>query len=166
MKKLRIAVVAAVMALCTGSVAAQPFGHGGHMDVPMRGAGDPTGAGPQMGELSGVHRMLGALELTEEQREQIRDIVDEARREVRAIMDRVRARDHRQEFLEVFTDPDMTAADLDAVFNEMKTTRDQIREIMIEAIVDIHDVLTEEQLQRIMELAESRAHWGDPGPHF
>lgn len=165
MKKITIIAAAAILAAGAGAAAAQPFGHGRPMEAPMHGGHNPAESGP-MGELSGVHRMLAALDLTEEQREEIRNIVDEARSEVRSIMDRTRARDIRQEFLETFTDPDMTEADLDALFTEMRQTRESVREVIIGAIADIHDVLTEEQLQRILELAESRGHLGGPGPRF
>jgi Spy/CpxP family protein refolding chaperone len=116
-----------------------------------------------MEQLGGFMRILGALDLTEEQRERIRTILDDARSRVRDIMEGTERTDQRGRMMELFVSESLTESELLDVMSQRDQVRDDIREIMAAALVDVHDVLTAEQLDRLAELLEERMGRGGPG---
>jgi Spy/CpxP family protein refolding chaperone len=165
MKKRGKALVTALglAALVTGISLAQPggFGGGGH---PAMGGGH-GGGGPAMeGEIGGFVRVLGALDLTDEQREEIGGIMEGARDEIMAIRESFQGINPREELMELFLRDNLTLGDVQAVFYEIDQVQEQVRDVMLEAFVDIHDVLTPEQLERLGEIIEQHhGMGGGPG---
>jgi Spy/CpxP family protein refolding chaperone len=150
----RTAMITAATALMLAAVAsAQPM---------MGEAGGPRGGGrprmsegaPEMGQLGGFLRLLGALDLTEEQRGEIRTVFEDARDDIRAEIEGTRSDDDRRRMLELFASQDLTETEVLALMAERDETRDRIRGIIARALVDIHDLLTREQLARLAEIVE------------
>lgn len=162
-----------VLLLCAGTMLAQgPGGFGGMSGGPMMG---PEGVGGPQGGLGMEHlerfRMLfRGLDLTGEQVEEIRSIVEEAREEARELLEAARPVEDGETFMDLFTSPTLTVRDLEESMGRMDEVRDQVRGIVLQAIVDVHDVLTAEQLQRLAEMAEEHGpgagawHGAGPGP--
>jgi Spy/CpxP family protein refolding chaperone len=144
--------VTAALAL-TVSAAAQPMG-GGRERYPRGGPAEMHGGPPELGQLGGFIRLLRALDLTEEQREGIRGVLEEARDDIRAEMESTRSDDGRRRILELFVSQDLTEAELLEVMRDRDEVRERIRGIVAGALVDIHDLLTEEQLRRMAEMVE------------
>ncbi|MGM0626737.1 MAG: periplasmic heavy metal sensor [Candidatus Fermentibacterota bacterium] len=150
----RTAMITAAAALMLAAAAsAQPM---------MGEAGGPRGGGrprisegpAEMAQLGGFLRLLGALDLTEEQRGEIRTVFEEARDDIRAEIEGTRSDDGRRRMLELFASPDLSESEVLELMAERDGTRDSIRRIVARALADIHDLLTEEQLARLAEMVE------------
>ncbi|MDM7993496.1 MAG: Spy/CpxP family protein refolding chaperone [Candidatus Fermentibacter sp.] len=174
---MRGTVLAAVIAMAvpsvfTGSRAfAQPPSSGGcgagtWAPVPGGGpgcGGAGPGSGPGMGgvAIEALMPVLGGLDLDDAQRGSIDAILEETREEIRSLMDEEAPVDPMAGFMEVFGSPEITVDDLEALAEEMAGRREAAREIELEAIVRIHDVLTPEQLSTIGSLP---VHGGGAAP--
>jgi Spy/CpxP family protein refolding chaperone len=166
---------AVLLALGLGTLAAttafaQPgFMGGGGPGGMGGGPGDMGGrpgmdAGPGMeGDLGGFARVLGALDLTDDQRSEIAAIMETARFEIQSIRSSAEGVNLREELMDLFLQDDLSVSEVEAVFSELDAIREQVRDVMVEAMVDIHDVLTPEQLDRLSELVEMRGGMGGPG---
>ncbi len=159
------AAIVAVLILAAGA-AAQPM-MGGMGGEPRGGRPQLSQGPPEMAQLGSFLRLLGALDLTEEQREDIRSVFEGARDAIRAELESTQSEDGRGRILELFASQDLTEADLLEVMRERDEVRDRIREIVAGALVDIHDILTAEQLRRLAEIVEEGPHGegrhGGPG---
>ena len=136
----------------------------------LRERGGPGEAMPM--ELGRLHRLLAMLELTGEQRAEIGQIVEATRESIMELRS-----DHAEDalsplaFAEVFSREDLDVDDLEELMDQGAELREEMLEIVLEAIVEVHDVLTPEQLDRILALAELAeaagmgTHWGGPGGH-
>lgn len=158
-----------LMALLATLAFAQPGGfgggHGGMGGRPgLSGGGPGMGGGPEMGgEFGPLARLLGALDLTDAQKEEIRTIMDNAREDIEAIRDAYQGIEPRRELLDLFLQEDLSLSEVQAVFDDIDRVKEETRDIMLEALVDVHDVLTSEQLARLGELVEQ---FGSGGPHM
>ncbi|OPL17762.1 MAG: hypothetical protein AVO35_08865 [Candidatus Aegiribacteria sp. MLS_C] len=166
-----IGLAAMVLLLGAGTLLAQgPGGYGGMSGGPMMGPG--SGGGPQGGlgmeHLERFRMMFRGLDLTEEQAEEIRSIVGTAREEARELIEAAGPVEDGESFMDIFTSPALTVRDLEESIDQMDEVRDQVRGIVLQAIVDVHDVLTAEQLQRLAEMADEYGHgaggWSGAGP--
>lgn len=151
-----------VLLLTAGTLFAQGF------EGPAGGpAGGPGGGGHQSGfgmeQLARFRMMFRGLDLTEEQQDEIRSIVDEARERVQTLIETARPQEDRETFMDIFTSPTLTVRDLEDSMGQMDEVRDQVRDIVLQAIVDVHDVLTPEQLEALAEMAEEHAFGPGPG---
>jgi Spy/CpxP family protein refolding chaperone len=172
-EKMRIlGITALAVLLLAGTAMAQPPGG---WNPPGGGAFEtdngPGGGGPGQGggnamEILGRFRMMfRELDLTDSQVDEIHSIVDTAREDARAIMEAAGGPEERTPFMEIFTSPVLTAGDLEEVIGQNSEIRDAIQEIILEAIVDVHDVLTAEQLEELASMAEEHSFgMGGHGP--
>lgn len=135
------------------------FRDGGMGPGPCGPPGGPPG-GPRGGEMmpmefQRLHRLLGALDLTPAQMDEIRSIVESVREEIMDLRER-RGEEafSPSSFAEVFARERLTVEDLEDFFDEGRELREEILEVVLEGLVDIHDVLTEEQLDRIVVITE------------
>jgi Spy/CpxP family protein refolding chaperone len=152
-----IVMAAAIMMLAAGTLLAQgPEGFGGGQGGPMMHSEGAPMQGMGMEYLMRMRMLFGQLDLTEEQQTEIRTIVETAREEVQAIIEAARPQEETESFLDIFTSPTLTVRDLEDGIGRMDEVRDQVRDIVFQAIVDVHDVLTVEQLEKLAELAEER----------
>ncbi len=160
-----ISVLAVTLALA-GMAAAQGPGNwggppAGGPEMMESGHGDMGGPGG-LEQLERFRMLFRQLDLSQDQIDQIRTIVDDAREEVRNLMEDARPQDDAESFMDVFTSPDLTVSDLENLTAGMDEVREQAREIVLQAMVDIHDVLTTEQLQKLAEIAQQHMG-GGPG---
>lgn len=164
----RTAMITAAAALMLAAVAsAQPMtGEAGNPrggGRPRISEGAPSEGAPEMGQLGAFIRLLGALDLTEEQRGEIRTAFEKARDDIRAEIEGTRSDDGRRRMLELFVSQDLSESEVLELMAERDETRDSIRRIVARALVDIHDLLTDEQLVRLAEIVEEGPPAG--GPH-
>lgn len=154
LKGKAIGLAVLVMLVTAGTLAAQgPGGFGGQQAGPMAGPGGGPQGGLGMEHLERFRMMFRHLDLTEEQVEEIRTIVDEARERARELIEAARPVEDEETFMDLFTSPVLTVRDLEDSMARMDDVRDGVRDIVMQAIVDVHDVLTAEQLQRLAEMA-------------
>lgn len=161
-----IGIAAVVLMLAAGTAIAQ---RPGGWDGPSHGGG--FSMGPAHGEPGGVgmqhlqrfRMMFRGLDLTEDQRDEIASIVRDASEEVRDMMAEAEPWEERDTFIETFTSPTLTVADLEESVGRMDEVREGVRDVVFRAIVDVHDVLTAEQLRELADIAEEHGP-GMEGP--
>ncbi len=151
-------ITAIVLILFAGTAIAQPGGMSGG----PRGGGGAEMAGPggrgQQGGLPGMEQiarfrmMFRHLDLSEAQTEEIQSITETAREDVMAIIEEVGRPEDRTPFMEIFTAPTLTVSDLEEARGRDDGTREAMQDIIFQAIVDIHDVLTAEQLEELSSM--------------
>ena len=164
-QKMKIIVTIAITtSLLAGTVLAQGFGDhsssgagrpGGAMMHGSRGPGGPGDhvGGPGFENLERFRMIFRGLDLTSDQTEQVEDIIADTKEQIEVIMDAAEASDVRASFIELFTSPTLTVRDLEITLGAMDENRDAIRDVIYEAIVDLHDVLTAEQLEQLADMA-------------
>lgn len=149
--KTRILTAAAAVLLLAGTAMAQPGGM----------SGDRTGnrnmerqgqAGNHGDVLQRMRPLLETLDLTEEQKTEISDIMEETRNTVEAIMETEEPGNHRGEFLELFASSGITTSQVENLLSERLSTMEEINGIIAGAIVDVHNVLTADQLETLASL--------------
>lgn len=111
-------------------------GHGGHGMKGEAGMGLPF-AGP------GFKRLLDDVQATDAQRKQIQVIVDKARGDLRALHDK--ARDQHQDAMAIWTAPKIDAAEAEKQRQQMLAQHDQVSKRVMQAMLDVGQVLTPEQ---------------------
>ncbi len=141
MASLLIAGSAAVLSV---SAFAGPGGehHG------MRGGGHSMMMG-RMGD-----RMLDAVNATDAQRTQIKQIMQAARDDLKAQRDANRAL--RERSLQIFAAPAVDAAQAESVRQQMIAAHDASSRRMLQAMLDASRVLTPEQRAKLAEMAKQR----------
>jgi len=92
--------------------------------------------------------------------------VETAREDVGAVMEAAGGPEERTPFIELFTSPSFTVSDLEHAADEMDYIREEIQGIAFEAIVDVHDVLTAEQLEDLAGMAEENSFGMGRGPEM
>jgi len=159
--KTAVAVLAAAT-LATGVA----FAQGGGCPA-MMGGGGPDGGMPGFGpENPAAFWMLSQqLDLTDAQQAEIETILEETRDEIDAIFEEAGPPEERPRFMELFTATELTVADLEAAFPGSDEVRDAVRALTLSAIVEIHDVLTADQLAELAEIVEEHGAMG-PGCGF
>lgn len=159
-----IGTLAIAASLLAGTALAQGFGDhspsgsmrpGGAMTHGSRGPGGPGNhaGGPGFENFERFRMMFRGLDLTSDQTEQVEGIIADTREEIETIMDAAEPSEMRSTFIEVFTSPTLTVRDLEITLGAADEARDAVRDVMYEAIVDLHDVLTSEQLDKLADMA-------------
>ena len=171
--KMKITGIAVLtMILLAGTAMAQgpggwsPQAGGSHGGAHEMGAGS-GGSGQQsrfgLENLARFRMMFRHLELTDDQSTQIESIMETAREEAMAIMEDSGRSEDRTHFMDVFTAPTLTVGDLEDTMGRMDEVREAMQDVIFEAMVDIHDVLTTGQLEKLAEMAEEHAGAMGPG---
>ncbi|MCK4807451.1 MAG: Spy/CpxP family protein refolding chaperone [Candidatus Aegiribacteria sp.] len=156
-----IGITALSIIIVAGSAMAQPPG-GWSPPAGGPGAGaHEMGPGQQGGfgleSLAQFRMMFRHIDLTAEQIGQIELIKEAAREEAMAIMEEAGRPEDHISFMEVFTSPTLTVSDLEETMGKMEGVREAIRDVIFEAMVDIHDILTTEQLEKLADMVEEHA---------
>lgn len=154
-KKARtIGVIAIITVLFAGTAIAQGYGRhdGGMPGGGMPGGGMDNGTGPMVGN---IVRLLWALDLTDAQQDEIESIMTNARNQMEELREDATEQNGRDEFMTLFTSATLTVSDLEEQFGNSSNKLEEMQSIMFQAIVDIHDVLTDEQLADLAELADN-----------
>lgn len=151
--KTRTTIIAglAVVLLLAGTAIAQPGGmSGGSMgDRSMSQQRPGDGGGDNF--FQRIQPMMRMLDLTDDQREAIGDIIEEARESLESIRGTEEAGSHREEFLEMFSSSSLSVSEVEALLNERIEAMEEANVIIAEALVGIHDELTPEQLAALAE---------------
>jgi periplasmic protein CpxP/Spy len=148
-RALATAVLVAVtgVAATTALTAQAAPGGGGHRH------GGGMMAGPMMGGgFSG--RMLEAVEATDEQRAQIKQIMETARGDMKAQREAGRAL--HEQMRSVFTQPTVDARAAEALRVQMLAQHDEASKRMMQAMLEVSRVLTPEQRAKLAELGAQR----------
>jgi Spy/CpxP family protein refolding chaperone len=147
----RLLVATMALALSAGlaqTANAQPHeGHGGP-GMGMMGIGPGMGAPHQMG------RMLDAVGATDEQRSQIRQIMQGAMGDLRG--QREAGRKLHQDMQALFTQPTVDARAVEALRQQMLAQHDQASKRMMQAMLDTSRVLTVEQRKTLADRMAQR----------
>lgn len=157
MSRRKTTITAAIaLLLMAGTAIAQPGSMGmGNRD--MNQAQDGPGH-MEGGILSRILPMLHHLDLTSDQADQIRDIVDDARSDIEALREVEEGTGFRDQFRDMFTSPALSQAEVEAHLNARLESMKDSNSIIAEALVEIHDVLTDEQLEMIADFEPSEIH--------
>ena len=99
------------------------------------------------GFLSRIRPMLGMLDLTDDQREAIGEIMETARESMESIGGTEESSTHREEFLNMFSSPTISATEVETLLNGRIEAMEEMNRVVAVALVDIHDVLTPDQLE-------------------
>ena len=163
-RKMKIIGIAALaMLLLAGTAIAQGPGgwspgaggsHGGGYEMGTGSGGPGQQGGFGMERLEQFRMMFRHIDLTEAQIEEIRSITENAREEAMRIMEEAGRSEDRTHFMDVFTSPTLTVSDLEDTMGQMGEVREAMQDVIFEAMVDIHDVLTTEQLEKLAEMAD------------
>lgn len=125
-------------------------GHPGHDMNGGPGMGLPF-AGP------GFERVLDDVKATDAQRKQIKGITDKARTDLRALHEK--ARDQHQGAMAIWTAPKIDAAEAEKQRQQMLAQHDQVSKRVMQAMLDVGQVLTPEQRAKAAEsLKQRREH--------
>ncbi len=163
----------AIMILAGTAIAQGPGGwspqaggsHGGGYEM-GHGPGGPGSSGQQGGfgmeRLEQFRMMFRHIDLTEEQIDEIRSITQTAREDAMGIMEEAGRPEDHTPFMDLFTSATLTVSDLEEAMGQNAEIREAMQDVIFGAIVDIHDVLTIEQLDKLAEIAEE--HGGAMGP--
>lgn len=159
-----IGIAALALILLAGTAVAQGSGgwspptggpHGGAYETGPGGPGQQGGFG--MENLARFRMMFRHLDLTEEQANEIEFITETAREDVMGIVEEARSQSDRTDFMDVFTSPTLTVSDLENTMGQRHEVMEVVQSVIFEAIVDVHDVLTIEQLEKLAEMVEQHA---------
>jgi len=163
--------VLALMVLAGTAIAQRPGGWNQPGGSPRGGMGEmaqgPGGPGGQGGfgmeNLAQFRMLFRNLDLSDEQIEEIRSITQNAREETMAVMESVERPEDRTPLMEIFTSPTLTVRDLEDAVNQNEDLRKEIQGIIFQAMVDVHDVLTADQLEELAVMIEEHAGGIGPG---
>lgn len=159
--------VAAVL-LLGGAALAQPGMMSGGMNGPggMNQHRDMEQQGGGM-FLQRMLPMLQHLDLTDDQMEQVHEIMDNARERIESIRGIDDHESMREQFRDLFTSSSITVAEVEDLLNQRIDSMEEMNAIIAQTVVEIHGVLTEEQLQAIADFqpGEGGMHSGGQGEH-
>ncbi len=164
-RRTTIMALGAAVLLIVGTAAAQPMMMDREGGFPGRG-----GMGHEQGGGTILERMLPMLhhlDLSGDQAEQIRDIIDGARRDIEALRGTDDHEGLREQFREMFSSTSITVTEVEGLLNARLEAMEEVNFIIAQAIVDIHGVLTPEQLELMADFEPGEhmgpGHGGNPG---
>ncbi len=165
--KIKILGIAflAVMLLC-GTAIAQGPGGGNHSGSGPHTEESELNSGPgEHGRFNGFgpehfarfRMMFRHMNLSGEQIAEIESIMETARVEISEITEESGRPEDPALFMDAFTSPTLTVDDLEEVIGHNAEAREEVQDVFLQAMVDIHDVLTVEQLESMAVMAEEHA---------
>lgn len=166
LRKMKIVGIATLaLTLLAGTAIAQGTEGWGRADGgPRMGAAEMApGGGPGgqggfgMETLARFRMMFRYIDLTDEQIDEIRSITETAREQTMGIMESAGRPEDHATFIEIFTSSILTVSDLEDIADQRDEIKEAIQDVVFEAIVDVHDVLTVEQLEKLADMAEEHA---------
>jgi protein CpxP len=112
------------------------------------------GPGLFMGHGRGLDRMLDSVNASDAQRAQIKSIAQQAAADLKAQHQNARAL--RERSLQLFTAPTVDAAAAESVRQQMLAQHDASSRRMLQAMLDISNVLTPDQRAKLGQLIQQR----------
>lgn len=123
----------------------------------------------EINEIRGFGAFLTHLELTSEQIENLNEITEFAEEEIQQLTLDYDVVDTRREFFEAFTEDFFMELDMYSIWSSMNWYESDMKDIVAVAIEEIHDLLTEEQLQlgraiinRVQDFSPANETWFSP----
>lgn len=123
----------------------------------------------EINEIRGFGAFLTHLELTSEQIENLNEITEFAEEEIQQLTLDYDVVDTRREFFEAFTEDFFMELDMYSIWSSMNWYESDMKDIVAVAIEEIHDLLTEEQLQlgraiinRVQDFSPAYETWFSP----
>jgi periplasmic protein CpxP/Spy len=147
MRLLAFSVV--VVAVAGAALSAQAQGHHGRGEGGMMMFG---GSPEHMGRM--VDHLLDGLNATDTQRTQIKQIAATAANDLKTQRDA--SRDLRAQGLQIFTTPNIDARAAETLRQQMSAQHDQASKRMLQAMLEIANVLTPEQRAKLFERMKQR----------
>jgi Spy/CpxP family protein refolding chaperone len=129
-----------------GAGGADHPGHG------MKGKGGPGMGLPFAGP--GFDRLLDDVQATDAQRKQIREITDKARADLHVLHEK--ARGLHESAMALWTAPKIDAAEAEKQRQQMLAQHDQVSKRIMQAMLDVGQVLTPEQRAKAAALIKQR----------
>lgn len=162
--KVLAALSIAALVLAGGMAWAQGPGSGPQGPGPGIGPGGP-GGGPGLFAQAGRHgrmgrhgffgpRLIRALDLSEEQIKQAREIRENTRRQVQPLAEEQRAL--RQELRTALEGEAPSSEAVGSIVISLHQNRQQVRDLHQQALTDFEAILTPEQLERFQQFRERR----------
>lgn len=102
----------------------------------------------------GFDRLLDDVQATDAQRKQIQGIADKARTDLRALHDKAHAQ--HQGAMAIWTSPKLDAAEAEKQRQQMLAHHDQVSKRMMQAMLDVGQVLTPEQRAKAAAVLQQR----------
>lgn len=167
--KAPVATAAAASAparMAPGMRAGMPEGSPMGMGSGMRGGMHDGGGMGMMPFGRHIDRLLDDVKATDAQRQQIKQITDKARSDVMALHEQGKGLHERAAAL--WTAPKIDAAEAEKVRQQMLAQHDQVSKRMMQAMLDVGNVLTPEQRAKAAQLMKERhehmaEHWREHG---
>lgn len=151
-KALLMGFAVALLGTVALSAWAQPDGGHGHHGGGFGGPGMFMGSPQHIAR--GVDHVLDGLNATDAQRTQIKQIVTQAAVDLKAQHDAGHAL--HQKAMQIFTAPTVDAAAAESVRQQLLTQHDAASRRMLQAMLDISQVLTPEQRAKLAEHMKQR----------
>ncbi|MCK5133915.1 MAG: Spy/CpxP family protein refolding chaperone [Candidatus Sabulitectum sp.] len=152
--RITITGMLAAVLLLAGTAVAQHGGMSGR-SIGTRGMSEQSHASASASASGNFFQrmlpMMRILDLTDEQREAIGDIMEEARESIESIRGTEDAGSHREDFLELFSSTSLSVSEVEALLNKRVEVMEEANTVIAGALVNIHDVLTPEQLALVAE---------------
>jgi len=149
-KNTIIGALAAVL-LLTGTATSQPEANSrGHMRSGDMGEQRPGNPGGDF--FQNMLPMMRMLDLSDDQRNAISEIVQSANDSLEAIRESNEPGSHREEFLQLFSASSISVSEVENLLNDRIEQMKQANAVIAEALVDIHGILTTEQLAALAAL--------------
>lgn len=163
-KRILTGLVLTAVLLITGIAVAQPGGdmNSGRGNRQMEGQRGNNQGGRDF--FQSIMPLMRILELTDQQRESVSDIIEEAKEDIESLHSAEEPGSHREEFIDLFSSTTVTATQIENLMDSRMENMRAINTIVSQALVDIHDLLTDEQLAKLAEFDPSTMERGEGGP--
>ncbi len=149
MKKRTITIATLAVMLLAGTAIAQPGGMG--MTDRSMGHRETGQQRPGVDFFQRIRPMLGMLDLSDSQREEIGEIMSTAIQSMENIREGTEGSSHRNDFLQMFSSTTISATEVENLLNNRIDVMEEMNGIVAVALVDIHDLLTAEQLSTLAD---------------
>ena len=124
------------------------------------GMGKEKMFGDEKGWEEKINKMYDKLNLSEEQRAQLKAQKESHRAEMTGVRQQIQAK--RQEFQEEIQKKEFDAGKLKAINNDLKSLFNQIADYRLESLIKVRGILTPEQFAKFIELKEEhKGEWKD-----
>ena len=149
MKKGTVTIATLAIMLFAGTAIAQPDGMGmSNRSMEHRETGQQR---PGAEFFQRIRPMLGILDLSDSQREEIGEIISTAVESMESIREGTEGTSHRDDFIQMFSSSTISAAEVENLLNGRTEVMQEMNSIVAVALVDIHNLLTPEQLSTLAE---------------
>ncbi len=156
-----ITMLAVAVLVLTGTAFSQPGDMHNRGDMHSRGNNNDHQSGNMF--FQRMRPMLGMLDLSDQQHDAIAEIMENAMESVQDLRAMDENDTHREDFIELFSSSTISVSEVEALLNERIDVMKETNSIMAEALVEVHGVLTEEQLAQLADFEPGSMEEGRRG---